>query len=754
MEGGPVGRTGLSQPVLPVAAHMMLQGSIPGGLALLLAMTVGCSARCIHDDVQPLVAGTTTVRYGGERATGRSSGGGSTRTHPIRIATFYTSDPGLALGPKRGPSLNASIREAITRLATLLSVIPVEDNLLLSRDMEMYCKSVWRNTSLPNFNKCGQLNINYRVETCLDVVIPDDHLQGYSVWPARGSNPEVVKERGQGVPGADFILYPKAANTHKCQSEPSVMAYAASCKQDQFGRPIAGSITFCQTHILQTASQQRITLTTIHELLHILGFSKGLFSSWRECSGNSWEQHCAQRSLVTNTDHGTVRIFTPSVITQMQLHFQSKSPRLGGPLENWQHLNTPSSHWESRILQGSIMTTSLGSARHTFIDPITLAAMEDTGWYRVKYAATTPLVWGQGKGENFGFVDTCQTNSSQYFCTGRGVGCHYLHLTKGVCLTDELLDGCRIYKPLVNGSECWKPENSRTAENLSASGEIYAPDSRCFLSSLSLEGSWEEMAIGRCYLHRCRGRQGLEVKVQGSDWIPCLPGDSIQVTGYRGHVSCPLQALCQDGQGDSDLGMPSLTSDPQPTPASPVSGVNTAPVLCLGSEGPSGRLGVRLQVSGEPACAQLQEREMGDVAEQIAMATSVPRIHVGPSSTCGPSLLCLELREFTCTQLSVHNLLHWLQRSLSTAPLVLRFHGHNCSILSIRPDSLLTEIPVIPGTVKAARIGTPLAGLLVVVTLAAGIYRRLRTAQARVHAGQGTWAESQDAAVTEPKSQP
>lgn len=32
-----------------------------------------------------------------------------------------------------------------------------------------------------------------------------------------------------------------------------------------------------------------------------------------------------------------------------------------------------------------------------------------------------------------------------------GLGCHYLHLHKGECQTDQYLEGCRVYKPLKNG---------------------------------------------------------------------------------------------------------------------------------------------------------------------------------------------------------------------------------------------------------------------------------------------------------------
>lgn len=61
-----------------------------------------------------------------------------------------------------------------------------------------------------------------------------------------------------------------------------------------------------------------------------------------------------------------------------------------------------SSHWEARLLQGSIMTATFDGARRTRLDPITLAALEDSGWYRVNHSAAEELLWGQGENRENG----------------------------------------------------------------------------------------------------------------------------------------------------------------------------------------------------------------------------------------------------------------------------------------------------------------------------------------------------------------
>ncbi|MEE6528237.1 hypothetical protein FKM82_030329, partial [Ascaphus truei] len=91
--------------------------------------------------------------------------------------------------------------------------------LLLSRDMNRFCRSVWRDPSLPNYNRCGSLDVSYRGETCLDVTIPPSHLRGFEVWPARGAEPSHMTPGGAGVSETDFLLYVRVAQTDKCAAQ-------------------------------------------------------------------------------------------------------------------------------------------------------------------------------------------------------------------------------------------------------------------------------------------------------------------------------------------------------------------------------------------------------------------------------------------------------------------------------------------------------------------------------------------------------
>ncbi|XP_034768806.2 ciliated left-right organizer metallopeptidase [Acipenser ruthenus] len=521
--------------------------------------------KCLHDEVQGTISVVTPPRRARATPTSRVA---TPPMMPIRIQTWSLGG-NSELETNERERLNKAVGEAVSIISNLLSVNRVSGRLLLNRDINKYCKSIWKNSNAPNYNKCGMVNENYRTETCLDVTIPDDHLIGYEVWSETGPLPLPIKPNGTGVADADFILYVKAADTEKCRNEPSVIAYASYCQADETDRPIAGVVVICRSRLTAIEfNHSKTTLTAVHELLHALGFSKELFDTWKDCSdAPAIGKGCSARGRVTNVDENNlVRIYTQNVIQEMQNQFKSESGELGGPLENKGSIGVPSSHWEARFLQGSIMTASIGEPGQVQLDRVTLAALQDTGWYQVNHSAGEGLVWGAGQGSSFGLMSTCAHSSSHFFCVGSGQGCHYLHLDKGVCDTDDFLEGCRIYKPINNGSECWKEENMKISGAEEWSGEIYNMDSRCFFSNLSKENSGVaqvhrgDLTAG-CYLHRCVGENRFQVRVQGTEWINCTAGAQIQIPGYNGVLLCPDGRLCRN------LNQTPPTSSQAPAPA-------------------------------------------------------------------------------------------------------------------------------------------------------------------------------------------
>ncbi|XP_056318669.1 ciliated left-right organizer metallopeptidase [Danio aesculapii] len=478
---------------------------------------------------------------------------------PIRIKTWIPSESPALSDWERERLVNA-VGEAVSDVSSLLSVKRVGDRLLLKRDENKYCKFIWRNSSNFNHMKCGRAHENYRFESCLGVIIPDEHLDGCFVYPhPEHPVPTMLRPQGPGVADTDFLLYVFTHSTDKCRLESSVLAYAAHCQTDSDGRPLAGTMVICrETLRKERYTYQHFVKTVIHELFHVLGFSKELLSQWKDCTVSSQiGADCWSYGQVTSRDEtGQVRLYSPTVIRAMQKHFNSTRTDLGAPLENKDAASEGiSSHWEARVLQGSIMAASLVEASLVRIDSITLAALQDTGWYSVNLSRAQSLVWGEGEGSDFGSISACH-NSSAFFCTGSGLGCHFLHLHKGECVTDQYLDGCHIFKPLANASECWIEDNAKGGINKGC-GEIFGSDSRCFISNITRLNNATSYApvSGHCYRHRCAGINKYQIQVKDSDWMDCPAGSSIEVPGYQGLIFCPKNRLCKY----SDLAPPIST---------------------------------------------------------------------------------------------------------------------------------------------------------------------------------------------------
>ncbi|XP_077597668.1 ciliated left-right organizer metallopeptidase isoform X2 [Stigmatopora nigra] len=528
-------------------------------LLLLSAPFQVSMSRCVFDQVQARARVVRTTHPDPERTPGDVA--------PLRIGFWLAQDSDQLLEPEKG-RLRAALERAGSTVSSLLSVARTSQPLLLGRDVDKYCKFLWKDPNMANYNRCGRANKNYMQETCLDVKIPDEHLAGIEVHPQANSTRRLVLRRpGAGVPHVDFLLYVHVGATDKCRAQPGLLAYAAHCQTDGGGRPLAGVVVICRERLSRLTTQVCtcpfetiwgnelfvlfIPQTVLHELFHVLGFSKDLFSTWTNCEGLSAGVDCSPRGKVTHTDGGgQTRIYTPSIVLALQRHLATTDPELGGPLENEDAgPGGVSSHWESRLLQGSIMLAAPGHPTVARIDPLTLAAFRDMGWYSVHTDRAQNLVWGDGEGALFGSTSTCHHNSSSFFCTGSGPGCHHLHLDKGECRTDAFLDGCRIYKAIENAGECWKKENERNSSEERLGGELFGSDSRCFFSQLTTlqnQSRSGSLVTGRCYRRKCTGPNRYRVKVLGSDWVDCPAGGSIQIRGYHGSLFCPDKRLCVD----------------------------------------------------------------------------------------------------------------------------------------------------------------------------------------------------------------
>ncbi|CAA0839847.1 Unknown protein [Striga hermonthica] len=204
----------------------------------------------------------------------------------------------------------------------------------------------------------------------------------------------------------------------------------------------------------------------------------------------------------------------------------------------------------NEIMTGSVDTRSV-------VSRMTLALLEDSGWYRANYSMADHLEWGRNQGTEF-FTSPCNqwkgayhSNSTQFS------GCTYNREPEGYCPIvsyngdlpqwaqyfpqpkkggqSSLADYCTYFLAYSDGS-C-TDINSARAPNMML-GEVRGSDSRCMASSLVRSGFVRGSTTqgNGCYQHRCLNNS---LEFNGD----CINGKCYCFLGFEGEDcskrSCP-----------------------------------------------------------------------------------------------------------------------------------------------------------------------------------------------------------------------
>ncbi|KPJ00507.1 Leishmanolysin-like peptidase, partial [Papilio xuthus] len=439
-----------------------------------------------------------------------------------------------------------------------------------------------------------------------------------------------------GVEDTDFVLYVSAVETERCRRGLTV-AYASHCQQESaLDRPVAGHANFCPGELSTNYRDLPSVLSTVkHEMLHALGFSVSLFGFYRDDNGeplterrpdtgdppldeelqiHKWSSRVVKNvtrrnwmirgGYMSRTFH---MIVTPRVVKEVREHFNC-SDLEGAELEDQGGDGTALTHWEKRVFENEAMTGT--HTQNSVFSRITLALMEDTGWYRADYTHASPLHWGRGLGCRFAMASCKQWLNTQRlrrknpapFCERvKGdplrtecspkrtavVLCNlvrhenilpraYQHfdLLPNVPPGDEahyggsvsLADYCpylqeftwRHKSVLIRGSRCSYEENTpKTDVNFAL--ENYGPHSKCFdhsdrvweQKSCRQIREWQHWGSG-CYKYKCQSGR-LHIVVGNYSYTCYHAGQVLQVRImqrgwlHRGGVVCPpCRELCAE----------------------------------------------------------------------------------------------------------------------------------------------------------------------------------------------------------------
>ncbi|XP_072903651.1 leishmanolysin-like peptidase isoform X2 [Hemitrygon akajei] len=287
---------------------------------------------------------------------------------------------------------NKLFPKAITYLQNTFQVRKVIGPILLSRpcatnqylrkkdDPYMYCQG-----ACANITRCGP------------VIVPEEHLQRCRMCSENGNScGSAGLTDGAGVKDADFLLYVSALTTERCGQE-DIVAYAAYCQLEaELDRPIAGYANLCPSMIPTEPQEFQGMLSTVkHEIVHALGFSAGLFAFYRDDEG---------KPLTVRKANGLPPFNESLGLYQWSEKVARRAKRL------WNVRGNKQLNHEVLLLVTPRVVNEAMTGSHTqnrVFSRLTLAALEDTGWYKANYSMAEKLEWGEGLGCDF-VMNSCK----------------------------------------------------------------------------------------------------------------------------------------------------------------------------------------------------------------------------------------------------------------------------------------------------------------------------------------------------------
>ncbi|KAL7534846.1 hypothetical protein ACHAWF_004971, partial [Thalassiosira exigua] len=415
---------------------------------------------------------------------------------PLRI-TFSTDH----LLDFRKPSSDQKQRQEPVTFATISRIDALTGDILPA------VSEIWAGalSILPSVDNIFPLSVgSSNQHTCGEAIIPPQHSK-------------------QGVPNTDTLIY-VTVDGPQCYTNGTsrgIVSYASVCSYDQNMRPLSANIDVCLSRMevsfgeVSEEENLRITSTLTIEVGRLLGLSPSLFHHFH--NSETGKPYGSKEKLVTCVN-GTERIVlvpnvlqssldlgmdvlssepyfqvnTPTVMQVVRNHFDCQS--LLGARLNQDSTSCFGDSFDSRYHFDEDLTFMGGSADTAFsLSPLTLALLEDSGWYRANFQQATASTFGRGAG--CGFVEgncigesknTLPEYSRGFFCTDSAhrdqslgdepLGCDFTHNHKADCSSLEGGESNAVCPMrMANVKSCSDETNSP-----SLTGEVYSINSRCF----------------------------------------------------------------------------------------------------------------------------------------------------------------------------------------------------------------------------------------------------------------------------------
>ena len=328
----------------------------------------------------------------------------------------------------------------------------------------------------------------------------------------------------------------------------NILAAATPCLLSTLSfRPMAGIVKINKDLSLSKNDFKHYMKNLLfHEITHVLGFHPTIFE----------KKGLYYKETIDNEEH--IFVNSSKVLEKAKIHFGCETIK-GIRLENQGGEGTIGSHWESRYMLGDYMISS--DYQEVVISDITLALLEDIGFYKINYYSGGLFRFGKNKGCAF-LEKKClynNGNSTSFpneFCFEKGIAlCTSSHLAKGDCylttykndLVDKYryftnrkwggfvaADYCPVSSIFETDNNYFYPKNCNYGKK-EYSTEILGSNSICFESSI-FNNDKESI----CYKMSCEQNKTINVFIR--DKVINCPGYDTILTNpnqLEGELHCP-----------------------------------------------------------------------------------------------------------------------------------------------------------------------------------------------------------------------
>lgn len=537
---------------------------------------------CIHDSIhfEPLLK--SNVLYSKNINKRRRLSADEKKYMPIRIRPYWSLESSTDVSEIKIQTIKNMVSAAITYFEAFIKVIPVQSPLFYPRSCAVGTHVSYNGPTSPYYN-CKAFEESTH---CGAHSVESSHFGEDWKYNRDGSVDTSSYPSGTGLV-ADLVLYVTVSNL-KCSSSNAIIAWTTHCVLDQNNRPIFGNINFCPSQSIGIDWKKEI-MTTIHELTHLLGFSSKLYSHFIDETGEE-----LGIDKVIGWDMNNQWIITPTVREVAQSYFNC-TDIIGAPLENYG--SDASSHWDERYLNGEYMT-EYSNNKQSYVSALTLALLQDTGWYQIDYAkyAEPQFKWGYLRGcaffhrQCFNVSDTNNGSSNypEYFCNPNKIRnttkCTADTQSIGFCLKSTEIPkedefkyfGNNAFYGYESSDYCPYVDSLRMSNNQSIfsfdcfdiNGNdkdiisptyvpwIYSKRSKCINTKIKLLEEDEPIGFASCFPIDCNGYDLISKQwnnmniLVGNETVRCARNDTLrmQTLIYDEHIlsiQCPdIDTIC------------------------------------------------------------------------------------------------------------------------------------------------------------------------------------------------------------------